>query len=340
MTKRKAETSPDELEIQIKSQNEIESLQELYGTATQELDSDNTEQAILLFRGVVHECDKLLRIRNMDANGDENIEKQKAELEILPSQFYDCYANALYNLSQLDSNEPSEFLKLALELSGSAIEIEKSIGNMFSMGRILVQLVAFDPSEYKSQLEDLISKYVELLQSLGGNEKDDAISFLKELLQSSLSSTDLSTNRDTKLLLIKFVLETCHQITESFNSDVDICTMIGNCHLVQADLLMESMEQDTDHLESIKEKETITINHLKTAINSFQSAIEQSSPTPNLLLLLGECHCHLGNILDSLDEELSIKEYKKAVEYFQRVEKDLLPEQFQEFLIEWTKDLN
>ena len=73
-------------------------------------------------------------------------------------------------------------------------------------------------------------------------------------------------------------------------------------------------------------------------------------------ILLGECHVHMGNFLDTdavsengnseeetaeSDEE-SIAHYKKAVECFQYVQKiqpGSLPDQFEEFLNEWMQDL-
>jgi DNA-directed RNA polymerase subunit F len=68
----------------------------------------------------------------------------------------------------------------------------------------------------------------------------------------------------------------------------------------------------------------------------------QGSPV-QLYLLLGEAEVHLGNLLDDDEDDLeSISHYKKAVEYFQKVQdldKDALPEQFEEFLIEWKTDM-
>ena len=63
-------------------------------------------------------------------------------------------------------------------------------------------------------------------------------------------------------------------------------------------------------------------------------------------MLLGESYVHLGNLLDSDEEEDQEGEglifYKKAVENFKTVrslEKDALPDHFEEFLQEWEKEM-
>ncbi len=79
-------------------------------------------------------------------------------------------------------------------------------------------------------------------------------------------------------------------------------------------------------------------------------------------IMLGECHVHFGNLLDTdpIDQDEttisgnvnqharendcqeSVSHYRAAVECFQNVQKlqtDALPDHFEEFLSDWLKDL-
>lgn len=66
-------------------------------------------------------------------------------------------------------------------------------------------------------------------------------------------------------------------------------------------------------------------------------------------ILLGECHVHMGNLLDTdadennQENEESLEHYRQAVQIFQNVQKiqpGALPDQFEDFLSEWLLDMN
>jgi hypothetical protein len=78
-------------------------------------------------------------------------------------------------------------------------------------------------------------------------------------------------------------------------------------------------------------------------LKAFQDA-KKIDPSVQVNLLLGECNVHLGNLLDTDDDQEGegIGYYKEAVENFKMVrslEKDALPDHFEEFLEEWEKDM-
>lgn len=67
----------------------------------------------------------------------------------------------------------------------------------------------------------------------------------------------------------------------------------------------------------------------------------------NLYLLIGECKVHLGNLLDTDEEETDEKSiamtyYEEAVECFtnlKEIDPELLPQEFEDFLNEWKGEI-
>ncbi|KAJ3305919.1 hypothetical protein HDV03_000761 [Kappamyces sp. JEL0829] len=108
-----AKEKDGEITIQIKQgQDDVEELEGLYDAALQELNDGNVEQATMLFRGVVHECDKMIRMRNKEIPNAsqeeiELLQERVQQCPVLPFAFHLIYANALYHLSLID-HEPVE----------------------------------------------------------------------------------------------------------------------------------------------------------------------------------------------------------------------------------------
>jgi hypothetical protein len=107
----------------------------------------------MLFRGVVHECDKMVRVRNNDV---PNATKEELELlqervklcPVLPFNFYLTYANALYNLSlveeenaHLTNSSSIAFLNEALYKAETALDLMDCVESHYVIGRILLQMV-------------------------------------------------------------------------------------------------------------------------------------------------------------------------------------------------------
>jgi hypothetical protein len=152
---------------------------------------------------------------------------------------------------------------------------------------------------------------------------------------------------------------------------------LGSNWLTAADISIEYLEENPEtkavSIEMIQfflEKGTSTY-HLPPfltiilAIQYFErvennTAIDESYIQSQIML--GECHVHLGNLLDTdlIDQDEtaisgnvnqharendcqeSVSHYRAAVECFQNVQKlqiDALPDRFEEFLSDWLKDL-
>lgn len=143
----------------------------------------------LLFRGVVHECDKMIRVRNNNVPNAtpeemkvllEKVEKTSdGKILPLPCQFHVIYAKALYFLSLLEEKsdgnqtEALEFINEALYRIEIAMEMQHESNKteiLFVMTRALVQkaLILQDDTLVPEIMEktDLVFKSLKDLPSL------------------------------------------------------------------------------------------------------------------------------------------------------------------------------
>jgi Nuclear pore complex subunit Nro1 len=157
---KKQKTEQETLEIEISGQTEMEELAELYESALEQLSkicakSDNNQdlqQSKMLFRGVVHECDKMIRIRakeipNATPEELDLLQKRVESCPVLPYDFHIIYANALYHLALVDldsETKPIDFLNEALDRALFAITIKDSAECHFAYSRILIQKAYLD----------------------------------------------------------------------------------------------------------------------------------------------------------------------------------------------------
>ena len=388
-----------QLKVALKTKNELENLQELLETALEKLKSKDNE-AVLLFRGVVHECDKILRIKysedeceneatTLDANGNvANTEeagggegsdtessaprvkrvKSTTNSDILndnelitkdsklPPHFYECYSTALLYLAELDTTEPLEYLKMALELQNS-----DDRSSLELKSRILIKLIQLD----SSYLEGFKLNIQEL-------KKHGTDCFLQQLKECSLVLDDLETSLDINF--IEYVISQYRELQSDLDND-EIKIQLG----FWIQLLVDELN---DQGQTSKCIELVSM-----AIDVYLS-VDQVESNVNGLLLLGECHVLLGNLLDSNDNcydtieistletlnndfneasgkdfgesieneskecndesqkessEKSIENYKKAVNYFERVleiDSSKLSAEFQQFIDAWKEDMN
>ena len=87
--------------------DEIQELESLYDAALHQLTQESLEDALSLFRGVVHECDKLLRQMH-------DPQDQESKKVVLTPAFYLVYGNALYRCGLLDC-DLHEHMEAAIE---------------------------------------------------------------------------------------------------------------------------------------------------------------------------------------------------------------------------------
>jgi hypothetical protein len=312
----------EEITITINGNNDFEELKELYGQAVEQLLID-VEQSKLLFRGVVHECDKLLRIVNDQVEVTEQFKKIKNEFMQVQPEFYRIYGNGLYYLSLLDKEQG--FLELGLEMVSKSLELKDEEETRHSHARILIQLAMTDVKyslEFKEEMQKEFTN----------------IDFFLELCHYSHQYAETIDDFFQKKEWVLFNQQNWERV---LNKGENIVALIGlgNGYLYLADEMIQLMEDGKD-VNSLK-----IIKYLEQALSSFKKAltITNENPIP-LYLLMGEVQVHLGNLLDKEDEESteSLGYYKEAVlcfENVQKLDKDALPLEFEDFLKQWQEDM-
>ncbi|OMJ19338.1 Enhancer of translation termination 1 [Smittium culicis] len=101
--------------------DDFEDLEEIYNNAMKALESDQ-EQAILLFQGAIHDCDRIIKIKD-----SEN------QILSLPAIFYYIYGMSLFKLSELlDPEDSVEYLKLASQRLNQALDSTNDSKNIAS----------------------------------------------------------------------------------------------------------------------------------------------------------------------------------------------------------------
>jgi hypothetical protein len=326
MTKHSIEEDTNQKPLGLKkSKNEEKDLLELYESALENY-NENTEQSKLLFRGIVHECDKIVRISIQN----------DTRMDFL---FYCIYANALYFLSFIDTNEPIEFLEIALEKAEIGLEMKSCGETLHCIARILIQILIIKSCTNTNDNNTIV-------------DKDDDTNDNINTKQSTNTNDNINTNNE----LIKYLKETVNDfrlnhLQNNFDLFNEICQLIqqliesSNYNLLEFNKTNFSsileLQENVDALIGLgnsflfESERNENHNDLLKAVDLFQKALKLSNE-PRINLLLGECFVNLGNIQE---DDLSIEYYKKAVECFELIENDILPVEFKEFLDEWKSEM-
>ncbi|KAJ3262523.1 hypothetical protein HK103_000052 [Boothiomyces macroporosus] len=341
----KTEEEEETVVLEIHGQNDMDELEQLFTSALAQLDEDNAEQAILLFRGVIHECDKMLRVRKEgvpDATEEEKavIEESIKSCPVLPYSFYVTYANGLYYLSLIEdiSNEDKiGLLEHGLELLEQAEELEKHESIPHAACRLILQKSVLKnepiPKEFHDQVDLLLAS--------------KNIPNLLEIFQLSNGYTDILESAEKKIEWTETNAKNWQKVVKLDKENEKCFIGLGNCFLGLADDLIQLQEEAED----VKNEQVVP--YLQKAINAFKEAVKiQSKKTDlekstqiNLLLFLGESLVNMGNLTDidddGADNSESQKHYAEAVETFEKVlelDSAALPEHFEEFLSQWKQD--
>ncbi|KAJ3322912.1 hypothetical protein HDV06_002571 [Boothiomyces sp. JEL0866] len=344
-SQKKVKTEEETVVLEIHGQNDLEELEQLFTSALAQLDEDNAEQAVLLFRGVVHECDKMLRVRKEgvpDATDEEKavIEESIKNCPVLPYSFYVTYANGLYYLSlveDISNKDKIGLLEHGLELLEQAEELEKHESIPHSACRLILQKSILKnepiPKEFNKHVEQILAS--------------KNIPNMLEIFQLSNGYTDILESPEEKIKWTELNAKNWQKVVKLDQENEKCFIGLGNCFLGLADDLIQLQE------DSANVKNEQVVPYLQKAINAFKEAVQiQSKKTDlekstqiNLLLFLGESLVNMGNLTDIDDEEAdnseSQKHYAEAVETFEKVlelDSAALPEHFEEFLTQWKQD--
>ncbi|TPX71504.1 hypothetical protein SpCBS45565_g01087 [Spizellomyces sp. 'palustris'] len=339
--------------------DEISILKSLYDAAVAKQESADLEGAVDLFRGCIHECDKILRIRcgellhTTDERG-ENGSSENKETGPLPPAFYLVYGNALAQLGLLNSKEdetPTETLNDHLEAALERLErgleraqedgISPPLRLRISLGKASNMLQSGSVSEGEEKVTRLADRAAAEFKidfnSITDSDKDE------DMLEAGAASqryADLLQERQGRQGWNDIATALFQKLLEVNPSSVDASIGIGACKLSMANYYLEKMD-DGDQVDG-----ELIIGPLEQALSQFESAQQQSKEADtihvSLACLMGETLVNLGNLYDDTDADKAEDYWKSAIKCFrkvQQVDPEALPEQFKDFVDEWEKDL-
>ena len=142
---------------------------------------DKERSRLMLFRAVVHECDKMIRIRQDNPNEaipqatEEELNLLLARIKdnkVLPQEFYLIYANSLFYLSILEdlnvdnasSQSSAAFLEESIYRVHNALDMDSKCTNAhFSYGRSLIQKVVIGADKCTKSVLEIIEYEIEFV---------------------------------------------------------------------------------------------------------------------------------------------------------------------------------
>jgi hypothetical protein len=197
-------------------------------TDLNQVEGDKERSSLMLFRGVVHECDKMIRIRQ-DKLKESVPQATEEELnmllerikdnKILPQEFYLIYANALFYLSLLEDlnghksidESTAAFLDESIYRIQHALEMDSSNANAhFSYARSLIQKAVIGADKFTESVLELIEKEIEFVfKDLSAN-LDSAC----ELIHLYSTLVDIQTTIQDKIDWIRKMAKYWERIVE------------------------------------------------------------------------------------------------------------------------------
>ncbi|KAH6599548.1 hypothetical protein BASA50_002891 [Batrachochytrium salamandrivorans] len=352
--------------------NEVEDVEQMLLRGLADIDADQLQEGVLLLRGCVHECDKMLRVRNGDVPNATEEERQLqlgavAETLTLSTLFYWVYGYALYNLglaevqsqpatvSETEKIDLMEYFDAAVDrLETGLTQSNKDTLSICkihdSLGRIKMHKAEL-LKEYRDQADILLidcEKHFATVLESKLEDKDMWISMLSNISRicQNYSENDAASIDDAHRwrALSK---RTWEMVLQEDDKNVDALVGLGSILLNVGDQIIESAENNSSE-EDMQE----AIEPLVQAADLLRKAIEitQADGHVNVpaLCLLGEVCVNLGNLNEDgddedMDSEIALAFYTEAVQAFKTVrsaDPEALPLRFAEFIQEWEGDMH
>ncbi|KAJ3168914.1 inhibitor of Brome mosaic virus [Geranomyces variabilis] len=360
--------------LDVEEQDEVSVLKALFDTAVEKHESGDLEGAKDLFRGCVHECDKVLRIHSgavpqlIDADagvaaGGE-APASGSDASPLSPDFHLVYGNALFQLGlttmqgatqkeedTLDAYFDAAVERLEVGLDRAEAQKADNFRIRAALGRVLLEKSSW------------------ILESSGDIESADALSERALALVDIPAIKELDLSAEKNLILVSDILDVgtacqrhadvradsaecgrwvgvAHQlytkIPEASPSYTDALIGLGGASLSLANHLVEECEaedvqpEDSDTLPTIRAQLDTALEYFERAQKAAGEALDTLAYAP-LLLLTGECLVNLGNYSES-----DVEPHQRAIELFRRVQKidfGALPAEFAEFIQEWEEQM-
>ncbi|KAI8325360.1 hypothetical protein GQ54DRAFT_7429 [Martensiomyces pterosporus] len=310
--------------------NEIDELEGIFDGALEAL--DEPERAIVLLRGTIHECDRILRVH------DEEAERTNDETPLEP-RFYYIYGMALFSISELaEPDDKKEYLELAshrLQQAADAMKGDEKFAWRVYAGLAKVAL-GQSSEEDESRLDGALSDLDRALEALANTEKKEegqegALALRTETLAvadlvfSLADSRRLSEEASEKLISWG---ETRLKSLADSQSDDGVGHALARALWLKAGVLLDQQDEETGE---VPEKDALV------ALLTEAEELLKGTTDADALLLRGEIQLNLGNVQE--EEEKQEELYKIAVETFKLAKAGGdLPEQFAQFIEDFEQD--
>ncbi|KAJ2724281.1 hypothetical protein GGI07_002054 [Coemansia sp. Benny D115] len=296
--------------------NEIDELEGIFDGALEALDTEEPERALTLLRGTIHECDRILRVRDQDPNPEE-----------LEPRFYFIYGMALFSIAEVSEDDKVAYLELALKRLVQAEDKLADWKTLEGLAKVSLELLVEKSNESAQEAVERLNK---ALAVLPGDPADPAVvSETLSIVNLVLSLVDSRRLTETAASeLVAWAQKTLDNMPKAVQESPEVKTTMASALWISAGALLDQQDEETGE---VPEKESLVEILQKSA------ALLQDVDGGKAVLLRGEVFLNLGNLLD--DEESQEKIYAQAVECFNKAkELSELPEQFAQFLEDFEND--
>ncbi|KAJ3032686.1 hypothetical protein HDV00_007206 [Rhizophlyctis rosea] len=307
--------------------DEVSELKSMYEIAFAKQGKGERDEALMLFRGVIHECDKLLRQR--DGALPESAQSDSSSTETtttkpstsFPSKFYLVYSNALERLGLLaDTDEAAseewpKYLEAAAERLQWGLENATEQGGdgddtwqlKLNLGRLqFLQASTLIPTpETSIEIEPNTQKLLTSLLTSGKSHIQSALSSLPSETSSTTADlleaasavqrhADVRRDWESRNEWNTFAEELFGKILKDDESNQDALAGLGSCHLSRANYYLELQDEDSSDVDDQALKK-----HLDQALTHLRQSQTTSTDHVPTLVLLGETLINLGNLADT-----------------------------------------
>ncbi|KAI9332357.1 nuclear pore complex subunit Nro1-domain-containing protein [Obelidium mucronatum] len=337
---------------------EVSAMLELALTKLADADAEAADEGALLLRGVVHESDRIVRVRFA------NNEEQREDEEALPARFHLAYGSALFRLGLLaaadadadqdssdsSDNAPVAYLDAAIDRFDTGLDAWPLSWQLHeACARAIAEkanlLLAADQTLPEKEIDALIATAVKhmtaALTTLADTDLDESISIISILLRHA-HLRDISEASKKWINIARVEL---NKLLKFNPAHVPALVTLGQTYMSSANQMLDAAEDDGDLAVDMEAVEKLIDEALKYASKASLHTDVTASTESNLKLqlLLGEAYVNKANLLDEAENEDSANEYyKKAVDCFKKVQEidsSALPESFDSFLQDWESDM-
>ncbi|KAJ3025318.1 UNVERIFIED_CONTAM: inhibitor of Brome mosaic virus [Siphonaria sp. JEL0065] len=347
------QTSKDEITValdDVEAGDEVGEVAAMFELALGKLEVEgDIEEGACLLRGVVHESDRILRVRF-----------EEGLTEPLDARFHLTYGAALFRLGLLldadaqdnDNDQEEEgdnaaaYVDAAIDRFETGLELWPESWQLHeAIGRAQIEkanlIVRSDPTVPTKTIDaSVIAAHKHLasaLAALADKDLDESVAIITILIRhSQLREDQEGAKKWTNVARVEL-----NKLLKSNATHIGALVALGATYMSAANDLLDAGENgDNVDMEAVGK---LIDEALKYSTKANVEAEKKGQPNVKLQLLLGEAYVNKANLLDEAENEDDANEfYKKAVACFkivQEIDASALPEAFDSFLQEWESEM-